>query len=317
MKISVIIPTYNEETVISQCLISLSKQTKLLSFEVIIVDDGSTDNTVSKITAYRSEKYFLKLLKQKHLGPGAARNLGANEAKGDILVFVDADMEFAPDFLEKLVAPISSGKTVGTNSSKELLLNTDNPWAVCWNLNFTHNSSERLISIKKTSVLRDIYSQIKTFLEGLEANIAPIDHSQVTKLGKGESHFPFRAILKDSFLSVGGFETNVGYTDDWTIAEKLGRMPLMVPAVYYHRNPASLLEIWRQARWLGKDQLNTGNIVRQIHAAILYNPLSALIKSFVWALKFKQPRFIVFKIVYDTAVFTSVLLSFFGESKAK
>ena len=90
MKISVIIPTYNEESVILDCLRSLASQS-LKDFEIIVVDDGSTDTTVEKLED-------VMVLHQNHLGAGAARNLGAKQAKGDILVFVDADMTFDRNF---------------------------------------------------------------------------------------------------------------------------------------------------------------------------------------------------------------------------
>ena len=133
MKISVIIPVYNEEKVIGSCLESLAKQT-YKDLEIIVIDDGSTDKSVAIIENSKLKIANLLLLKQKHVGPGAARNLGASKAKGDILVFVDADMEFEPDFVGKLIAPIVAGKSIGTFSKDEYLLNKNNVWARCWNL---------------------------------------------------------------------------------------------------------------------------------------------------------------------------------------
>lgn len=127
MKVSVIISTYNEEGSIGKCLESLSKQT-IKDLEVIVVDDGSTDGTLSNIGG-------VGLLKQEHKGPGAARNLGVKESSGEILVFVDADMTFEPGFIEKLVEPIILGKTKGTFSKDEYVSNWDNVWARCWNIN--------------------------------------------------------------------------------------------------------------------------------------------------------------------------------------
>src|SRR3990172_2188424 len=120
MTVSVIIPTYNEDNVILDCLASLGDQT-YDDIEIIVVDDGSGDKTVSRLESYglrvtglmkrtrnakRATPKPIKLLIQNHKGPGAARNLGASKAKGEILVFVDADMTFDKDFLNKLVEPI-------------------------------------------------------------------------------------------------------------------------------------------------------------------------------------------------------------------
>lgn len=127
MKVSVIIPTYNEEGTIGACLESLSKQT-YKDLEIIVIDDGSTDNTLSKIGG-------VGLLREEHKGPGAARNLGVKESSGEILVFVDADMTFDSSFIEKLIKPILSGKTKGTFSKDEYVSNWENVWARCWSIN--------------------------------------------------------------------------------------------------------------------------------------------------------------------------------------
>lgn len=107
--ISVVIPTYNEEKDISQCLDSVESQTYQKT-EVIIVDDGSTDKTRDIVQKYKR----VRLLRQEHQGPGAARNLGAKHAKGEILVLIDADMVLLPDYIEKLTKPIIEGKALGT-----------------------------------------------------------------------------------------------------------------------------------------------------------------------------------------------------------
>src|SRR5688500_5523951 len=101
MKVSVIIPVYNEEKYVSDCLDSLLEQTQTL--EIIVIDDGSTDKTPEILDRYIKK---IKILKQNHLGPAVARNLGAKQSSGDILVFADADMEFENDFVKQLIRPI-------------------------------------------------------------------------------------------------------------------------------------------------------------------------------------------------------------------
>ena len=100
--VSVIIPAYNEEGDIELCLKSLKNQSRK-KIEVIVVDDGSTDRTVEIVKEHK-----VKLLKQNHGGPGAARNRGAKQAKGEILIFIDADMHFPKDYIKNLIAPIFS-----------------------------------------------------------------------------------------------------------------------------------------------------------------------------------------------------------------
>ena len=125
--ISVIMPAFNEEKSIGECLKSLKNQS-YKPIEIIVVDDGSHDNTLKIISNLKSQTSNLKLLRQNHLGPGPARNLGASNSKGEILVFVDADMTFDKKFIKDLVKPIVEGKTIGTFSKNEMVKNKDNIW---------------------------------------------------------------------------------------------------------------------------------------------------------------------------------------------
>src|SRR3989304_4442751 len=134
MKISIIIPTYNEEDEIVECLESLGKQT-YGDFEIIVVDDGSVDKTLSVLSKLKVKIEELKVFQQSHKGPGAARNLGAKHAKGEILVFIDADMTFDPNFLQELIEPILYAKAKGTFSKNEYVSNWRNRWARCCNIN--------------------------------------------------------------------------------------------------------------------------------------------------------------------------------------
>ncbi|MCL5055510.1 MAG: glycosyltransferase [Firmicutes bacterium] len=97
--ISVIIPTYNRASFLYSCLSDLSHQTlQKKKYEVIVVDDGSTDDT-KKICESYSHRLPLKYLRQEHSERCFARNLGIFAAKGDVLVFSDDDNRFPPDFL--------------------------------------------------------------------------------------------------------------------------------------------------------------------------------------------------------------------------
>jgi glycosyltransferase involved in cell wall biosynthesis len=71
-----------------------------------MIDDGSTDQTVSIVQSYQRIFTHLTIVHQEHGGPGKARNWGASIAQGDILVFVDADMMFDTYYLEELIKPI-------------------------------------------------------------------------------------------------------------------------------------------------------------------------------------------------------------------
>lgn len=99
--VSVIVPVYNTEKYLEQCLNSILGQT-LQEIEVICVDDGSTDGSVDIIEKMCTRDARLHLLTQKNAGGGAARNRGMAEAKGRYLIFLDGDDYFSPELLESL-----------------------------------------------------------------------------------------------------------------------------------------------------------------------------------------------------------------------
>jgi len=96
MLLSIIIPAYNAEKYIVGCLDSCYRWTKEMSdeeLEVIVVDDGSTDQTPTLLQQYASEHASLRIFRQKNQGQSVARNLAIEEAKGDYIYMVDADDE--------------------------------------------------------------------------------------------------------------------------------------------------------------------------------------------------------------------------------
>ena len=96
MLISVIIPLYNKEAAIAQSLKSVLSQ-EYDDFEVVIVDDGSTDNSVAIVEAINDSR--IRLIKQENGGPSKARNTGVKNAKGEWILFLDGDDELLPNAL--------------------------------------------------------------------------------------------------------------------------------------------------------------------------------------------------------------------------
>lgn len=278
-KVSIIIPTYNEEKIIKRCLLSLLEQT-VDDVEIIVVDDGSTDNTLSILTEFKDQYSNIKIMSQQHRGPGIARNLGASEASGEILVFVDSDMTFAPIFLEYLIKPIVNGIVKGTFSRDELVSNNENIWSVCWGINEGWEMGKRHSS----------------------------NHPETQKV--------FRAILKSEFDKVKGFDAT-GYTDDWTLSEKLGYLAKNAPgAVFYHENPSNLWEVFNQAKWIGKRNYKLGIIGKLI--AIMRASFTLSIIIGIWkSIVNINIHFLVFKLVYDFGLFVGALSSLLGGGNAK
>jgi cellulose synthase/poly-beta-1,6-N-acetylglucosamine synthase-like glycosyltransferase len=98
-RISVIVPAYNASSTVAGCLRALAEQETDQTYEVIMVDDGSTDDTARLVGAFAPK---VRLLRQQHAGAAAARNLGAASARGDLLLFTDADCEPTPHWVQTL-----------------------------------------------------------------------------------------------------------------------------------------------------------------------------------------------------------------------
>lgn len=204
-KVSVIIPAYNEEKDIKNCLDSLFKQS-YKDFEILVIDDGSTDKTKLIAKKYNG----VKLIEGAHKGPGFSRNFGAKNSKGEILVFVDADMTFDKDYLKNLVSPILKDKEIiGTTHENEIANNTENIYSRLW-------------------------GRIRLGKQGAED----------VKI--------FRAIRKDAFFRMGGFDPKYGYADDQTFWFKFKIKPVVAKnALCYHNNPETLDETFKHAVWIG------------------------------------------------------------------
>ncbi|MDH5782165.1 MAG: glycosyltransferase [Candidatus Bathyarchaeota archaeon] len=112
VKLSVIVPAYNEANYIHKMLISFKKQT-FNDFEIIVKDGESSDRTVEL-----AKKYADKIIPSKDISVSDARNQGANYADGDVLVFVDADTVLPPNMLQRIFDLMENEKIVGGSCRK-------------------------------------------------------------------------------------------------------------------------------------------------------------------------------------------------------
>ncbi|MBW8638922.1 glycosyltransferase family 2 protein [Hoeflea sp. WL0058] len=107
---SIVVPAYNCETMIAETLRSLLEQT-FADFELIVVDDGSSDGTVDVVNSFDDPR--LRLVRQANRGLAGAHNTGVHEARGEFIGFCDADDLWLPEKLEKHVAHLRSNPQVG------------------------------------------------------------------------------------------------------------------------------------------------------------------------------------------------------------
>src|SRR3989338_2732087 len=107
MTLSVIIPVYNEKTTIRE-IIGRVQSAEPQDKEIIIVDDGSTDGTRDILKGIESDRIRV-ILHEKNTGKGSAVRTGLAEAKGDIVMLQDADLEYDPNEIAALIKPIQDG----------------------------------------------------------------------------------------------------------------------------------------------------------------------------------------------------------------
>ncbi len=149
MIISVVIPTYNRLPILKKCLDALEYQilnNEIQNFEIVVVDDGSTDGTVDYLKNNIETYPHLRLFEQSHGGPALGRNLGVENSKGELIIFIDSDLVvdkyFLRNHVETLIAAweklgnrkcFTYGSVINTsnfnNPNSELFKIQDLSWA--------------------------------------------------------------------------------------------------------------------------------------------------------------------------------------------
>lgn len=119
-KISIVIPVYNVEKYLRKCFDSILNQT-FQDFEIICVDDGSTDKSLEILQEYKRKDDRFIILQQRHAGAGAARNHGIKLAEGKYIQFLDSDDYFEPNLLEEMYTRAEkSGAEITVCSSRKV-----------------------------------------------------------------------------------------------------------------------------------------------------------------------------------------------------
>lgn len=168
-KVSVIIPAYNSAQYVGEAVESALAQT-YKDHEIIVVDDGSTDNTKEVLSPYTSRiKYFF----QENRGAPAARNFGISRSRGRYVAFLDADDLWLPDKLEKQVMALESNPHLAFVSSGTYAVNAQNQIIGVWNKNpqikenFGNLLENNFIYILTVVVRRDCLDKVGGFDERL------------------------------------------------------------------------------------------------------------------------------------------------------
>ena len=167
-EVSVVVPVYNGERTLKQCLDSLFKQT-FRDYEVIIVNNNSTDNTASILSSYKENSPLpFKVVFEGYRGRGTARNAGINIAKGKIILSSDADCIFPKEWIKEITEPIRKGREVAVLGGEEPAI--DNFWARKYQeysnrfrkANIIGNNYINHIDTKHFAILRKVLMKFKT-----------------------------------------------------------------------------------------------------------------------------------------------------------
>jgi GT2 family glycosyltransferase len=202
---SIIIPTFNGSSRIGNCLDSLVKQTAGRNVEILIVDDGSTDNTANVIRGHPS----LRLIVQANAGPASARNRGALEAEGEILLFTDDDCVPMPDWLEAMLGPFKDPEVVGAKG----IYRTHQRSLAARFVQIEYEDKYRLMAGQPTIDFIDTYSA---------------------------------AFRRDRFLEMAGYDTSfpVACAEDIELSYRMSargwKMTFAPAAIVYHTHPDTL-----------------------------------------------------------------------------
>ncbi len=164
-KISVIIPIYNGEKTLKECLSSVTNQ-NYSNYEIIIVDNNSTDNTKKIIGDYSIVNKNIKYVFEGRKGRGAARNTGINNSTGEIIVMTDSDCIVPINWLEEITKPIREEKERVVMGLEENILN--NYWSnniqINNNLFFRVQTKEKYINFIDTKNFAIETSLIKKYM---------------------------------------------------------------------------------------------------------------------------------------------------------
>ena len=134
--VSVIVPIYNVENYVSKCIQSICEQT-YSNIEIVLVDDGSTDNSGAICDDYKKKDMRIKVIHKKNAGVSAARNTGINKSTGDYICFVDGDDYVMNDYVEYLLQLAQKKKA-------EIALTTE--WFTSFDLKQNRNQEETVYS---------------------------------------------------------------------------------------------------------------------------------------------------------------------------
>lgn len=208
--VSVIVPVYNVEQYIEECINSLIRQTHA-NVEIILIDDGSTDNSKDICDFYQNEDNRIKVVHQRNAGQAAARNHGIAIAKGEYLLFVDSDDYVSEQYIKNLL---------------EIAIVYKADVVTCYEQKFWNSKAKNIEKIKNRNI------SVYTASEALELLCYQKEFSQG----------PCGKLIKNTIMTNIRFPLNVGY-EDMAVVYKMfdcANLIVRVPEyLYFYRQRAN------------------------------------------------------------------------------
>ncbi|NLM68317.1 MAG: glycosyltransferase [Enterococcus sp.] len=271
MKISIIVPVYNSEKYIETCHESLLNQTYPM-FEVIYVDDGSTDRSKERLTKLIADQAHLqksfKVVSQENQGVSAARNKGIEIAQGEYILFIDSDDYVSPYFCEKMLSIIEESQA---------------DVAMCnYHLVKTNGIYENhLPNISNDATMNQFEEITAARLSILAAN--------------GFRGFVWNKIYKASILKKNRFSTELHYLEDLIfnlqILNQVQKVVYTTESLYYYRlHEESAVQTFneKQLTYLVAIEEAKKLVPKEIHPLIVANQMMAMVHFAGAANKVKQ-----------------------------
>ena len=168
--VSIVVPVYNRSVLIKECMDALLKQDAKFKYEIVLVDDKSTDDTLKVLYEWK-KKYPLTITvveKEKNNGQWITRNIGVEKSSGKIIVFTDSDVVVRPDWLSKLTKPLredgeeaSQGYSTGETKNvwQKLIQETYDQFVA----GMVKNGYSTGYDTRNSAVLRDVFLKLKGF----------------------------------------------------------------------------------------------------------------------------------------------------------
>lgn len=237
---SVVIPTYNRLPILQKCLTALENQDFTQPYEVVVVDDGSTDQTIDFLTDHAADFPHVCLYQQDHGGAAAARNFGILQAKGETIVFIDSDLVVLSSFLSCHAQALADQDRAFTYGA---VINT---------ANFDHPTSEpfKLTDFSNAYFATGNVAIAKHWL--IEAGLFDLSFRQY-----GWEDLELGVRLKKLGLRLIKCPAAVGY--HWHPAFSLEQLPHLIDVekqrarmglVFYQKHPTWEVKLMIQMTWL-------------------------------------------------------------------